>query len=105
MRNGFLLGENMLISRIFLVVGATIVLTLTGCAGENRVQQQKVAQQAVNRDDPNAVRCETVIRTGSRIGEKICKTNSQWEDERRTSREAAEAIQRGGAQTQTMVGN
>ncbi|MFV0478010.1 MAG: hypothetical protein ACK5ME_09265 [Parahaliea sp.] len=55
-------------------------------------------------DTSNTVRCETIIKTGSRIGTKICKTNAQWEQERRDSREATERVQRGGVQSSTKGG-
>ena len=45
--------------------------------------------------DPDARRCKTEIKTGTRISNKICKTNREWEQEAIDSRTAAEAIQRG----------
>ena len=48
-----------------------------------------------SRLDPNAVRCKTQIKTGTRISNKICKTNAQWEQEAIDSRTTAEQIQRG----------
>ncbi len=87
-----------------IVASCLSLLFIAGCASDPSThKQQQVAQEAVDRSDPNAVRCEKVTRTGTRIGEKVCKTNSQWDEEARASREATETAQRRGAHTN--VGN
>ena len=45
--------------------------------------------------DPDAMRCKTDIKTGTRISRKVCKTNREWEQEALDSRTTTEAIQRG----------
>ncbi len=98
--------------RLLFAAASASLLLVSGCAGHSgsstsqaQTQAQAQSQVAQSKDDPNAVHCENVIRTGSRIGKKVCKTNAQWEEERRVAKEATEAVQRGGAQTKTMVGN
>lgn len=78
---------------------------LSACAGTSGdAGKQQVASSASPETGPNAVTCKSVVRTGTRIGTRVCKTNQQWDMEQRDSRSAAEAIQRGGAQTQTHAG-
>jgi hypothetical protein len=84
-----------------LLLSLPLTALLTACAGSGTSEQQVAAQAEAA---PNEVTCKNVVKTGTRIGTRVCKTNQAWEDERRTSREATEAIQRGGAQTQTLVG-
>ena len=43
--------------------------------------------------DPDAVTCKTVVKTGTRIGTKVCKTNSAWEQQAIDGRNAAYDIQ------------
>ncbi len=86
-----------------LAFSLPLTALLTACAGNDTTGDQVAAAQA--EAAPNEVTCKNVVKTGTRIGTRVCKTNQTWEDERRSSREAAEAIQRGGAQTQTLVGN
>jgi hypothetical protein len=43
--------------------------------------------------DPDEVTCKTVVKTGTRIGSRVCKTNRAWEQQARDSKAAAMAIQ------------
>ncbi|MDO8860217.1 hypothetical protein Q6D67_00770 [Haliea sp. E1-2-M8] len=54
---------------------------------------------------PNAITCKKVIKTGTRIGTRLCKPNREWEQDARTSKEAVENIQRGNVHSATMIGN
>lgn len=88
------------------VLSLGLTALLSACAGTaGDATKQQVASNDTPETGPNAVTCKSIIRTGTRIGTRICKTNQQWEQEQRDSREAAEAIQRGGAQTQTHAGS
>ena len=77
---------------------------VTGCAGTanqsgagiNESTRDMVAVSEVR--DPNQVRCRTVVKTGTRIGTKVCKTNKEWDQATRDAREATEQIQRGSLQ-------
>ncbi len=80
-----------------------LAIWLAGCAGSPDVADS--SSQAAEADtassvaandtvDPNAIRCKTTTSTGSRIGKKVCRTNAEWEEIQRASREAAETIQR-----------
>jgi hypothetical protein len=86
-----------------LTLGLPLIVLLSACAGttDTNSNQQQVASRAAV--DPNEVTCKNIIKTGTRIGTRVCKTNQTWEQERRDSREATERIQRGAAQTQTMA--
>ncbi len=43
--------------------------------------------------DPDAVTCKTVVKTGTRIGTRVCKTNSAWDQQAIDGRNAAYDIQ------------
>ncbi|MEP4145901.1 MAG: hypothetical protein ABJL54_01700 [Halioglobus sp.] len=85
-----------------------LTLVLGACASSGDKSEATTAgeaasnsQVAVNENsskerlDPDAMRCKTDIKTGTRISRKICKTNREWEQEALDSRSATEAIQRG----------
>lgn len=36
--------------------------------------------------DPNAVRCRAIREVGSRIPQRVCKTNAQWKQEEEAAR-------------------
>lgn len=95
-------------SKLLTLLATACLAFLTACAGSSGSQQVASVDPASaasdDADDPYRVRCETILQTGSRIGTKVCKTNARWEEERRTSREVVEKVQRGGAQTQTHAG-
>ena len=67
----------------------------SGSAG----MQVAAADSSKARLDPDAVRCKTEIKTGTRISSKVCKTNREWEQEAIDSRQATEKVQRGGLNT------
>lgn len=47
-----------------------------------------------NAHDPNETICRTITNTGSRLSRsRICMTRAQWEDYRRTTRQALEQSQ------------
>ncbi|MBN7799017.1 hypothetical protein [Parahaliea mediterranea] len=88
------------------VLSLGLTALLSACAGTSGdVAKQQVASNDAPETGPNAISCKSIIRTGTRIGTRVCKTNQQWEQEQRDSRAAAEAVQRGGAQTQTHAGS
>jgi hypothetical protein len=43
--------------------------------------------------DPDEVTCRTVVKTGTRIGTRVCMTNRAWDQQASDARDAAHAIQ------------
>ena len=67
-------------------------------------QDQQIAAADVAAD-PNRLICKSVVKTGTRIGSRECRTNRAWIEKQESAREAAEQIQRESAQRRTMEGN
>lgn len=55
-------------------------------------QQGAAAQQVAGADEE--VRCKTLIKTGTRLGTRVCKTNREWDRESQDSADAITDIQR-----------
>lgn len=53
------------------------------------------AQQATPNPDADRVRCRNVFTVNSRIPERICRTNAEWERIQQETREALSRNQRG----------
>jgi hypothetical protein len=51
--------------------------------------------------DPDKITCRTVVKTGTRIGSKVCKTNRTWAEIARASQAGLDDTTRRAAQTQT----
>lgn len=81
-------------TRLALLVAAMGLLT--ACSGtpttQNAAATGGTAQQVADTSD--TVRCKTLIKTGTRLGTKVCKTNRQWEQEAQDSADAINDIQR-----------
>lgn len=75
-----------------LLLAAALGL-VTGCAGTGAPGSASQADQVAANSTEN-VRCKTIIKTGTRLGTKVCKSEAQWEQDARDSREATESIQR-----------
>lgn len=43
--------------------------------------------------------CRNIIKTGTRLGTRVCKTEAQWQQESQGSRDAVNAIQNNSAQS------
>ena len=99
-------------SKLFTTVCALALCTLlSACAGStantaadadnvSSSGMQPVASADTENEglDPDAMRCKVYTKTGTRIATKVCKTNREWEQAARDSREATEQIQRGSLQ-------
>lgn len=46
-----------------------------------------------NERDPNAMKCKKYTPTGSRIGNRVCKTNAEWDEAARMGREVTDHVQ------------
>ena len=51
--------------------------------------------------DPDAIRCKTIVKTGTRIGSKVCRTNRTWDSLAARARENLEHTQRTSTQSNT----
>jgi len=83
-----------------------LIALLTGCAGA------KVSDTASGDPSSNAqavagtegVTCKTIIKTGTRLGTRVCKTDEVWAREANDSRDAINDIQRNSAQSASPSG-
>ena len=48
----------------------------------------------VDPDDPDAIRCKRITKTGTRFSTKVCATVREWEQSAQTGRENTEKLQR-----------
>jgi hypothetical protein len=58
-------------------------------------QQAEQAAQPAQDAEAERVRCRNVFTVNSRIPERICRTNAEWERIQRETREALDRNQRG----------
>ena len=83
-----------------LAVLFAISMTLGACSPLSKESQVASAEPV----DPNAIRCKTVVKTGTRISSKDCRSNSAWKQAARDGKEGAESVQRTSSQTATVGG-
>ena len=79
-----------------------LLALLTACSSTETTDAVLANVEVAN---PDEVTCKTVIKTGTRIGNRICKTNRAWAAGSRQGRNMAEGIQRSASQIQTIEGN
>jgi hypothetical protein len=91
----------------------TLLAGLSACAGMTGMKSQ-ASQSAASEEeqqvaaataDPSRLICKSVVKTGTRIGSRECRTNREWIQAQEDARAATELIQRESAQTKTMIGN
>lgn len=70
------------------------LLATAGCSSSGGTASTASTSSQVATSDGENLRCKTVVKTGTRLGTRVCKSEAQWEQEARTSREATENIQR-----------
>ena len=75
------------------------VLLSAGCASTSAEQDADAEEFAAEVDrrlesDPNKRTCRTIRPTGSRLGERVCKTNAEWDTIEAESRAAIKTLQR-----------
>ena len=74
------------------VAALIAAVALTAACGSSDYRPDDMV--AVNdAPDPDEVTCKTVVKTGTRIGSRVCKTNRAWEQQQRDSQSAAMEIQ------------
>jgi hypothetical protein len=69
-----------------------LLAVLAGCSSTPNSQPAALANAAI--DNPDEVTCKTIIKTGTRIGTRVCKTNRAWAMGNREGRNMAEDVQR-----------
>jgi hypothetical protein len=79
------------------------ILLLGACASSPEGQPEAAMANA-QVANPDEVTCRTKVKTGTRIGTKVCKTNRAWALGNRAGRNMAEDIQRKSMQNQTISG-
>ena len=77
-----------------------ISITLGACSPLSKETQLASAEPV----DPDIVRCKRVVKTGTRISTKDCRTNRAWEQAAQDGKDSAEAVQRSSTQTPTVGG-
>ena len=76
--------------------GMLVFVLLTGCSTEQRAQPASLVNTTV--ENPDEVTCRSVVKTGTRIGTRVCKTNRAWAMGSSQGRNMAEDIQRKSSQ-------
>ncbi|MEQ9463709.1 MAG: hypothetical protein RJQ10_08610 [Haliea sp.] len=83
------------------IAASTLLALLAGCAGTSGSSSSAAtggnAAQAVASNE--GVTCKTVIKTGTRLGTRVCKKDEVWAQEAGDSRDAINDIQRNSAQS------
>jgi hypothetical protein len=80
------------------IILLTATVILGGCSPLSKNANSVASAEPV---DPDAVRCRTVVRTGTRIGSKVCRTNRTWDAMAVKARDDLEATQRTSTQGNT----
>ena len=76
---------------VFLSAAALFATPIISSPAVAQQQQQQTAKKQL---DPNEVVCEKQQETGSRLAsERVCKTRSQWAEQRRTDRQEIDRAQ------------
>jgi len=78
-------------------------ILIAGCSDLSE-QPEWIAYEAHQKADPDVVTCRATPKTGTRLGDKVCKTNRDWKLAARDGREALQNIQRTSTQAPTVGG-
>ena len=80
------------------IILLTTTFALGACSPLSKNADKVASAEPV---DPDGIRCKTVVRTGTRIGSKVCRTNRTWDAMAVKAREDLESTQRSSAQSNT----
>jgi hypothetical protein len=79
---------------------AVLPLSLAACttmtAEEQAVVQEQRAEETRTAEE-GGLRCRTIRQTGSRLGNRVCRTDEEWEQMERDAQEGHDALDRGNA--------
>lgn len=89
--------------KTFRAVAPLILSAVLAACSSTDSAETAVASAEVT--DPDEVSCRTIVKTGTRIGTRVCKTNRAWAASTASGRSMAESIQRTSGQVQTISGN
>ena len=95
--------------KLTLALAASVALA-AGCAtnpGDPDPDPEVFAAEVDRRldSDPNKRRCKTIRATGTRVSERVCRTNAEWAKIEEESKAAISAIQRDQQALQGETGN
>ncbi len=81
-----------------LPIIATLLVISAGCASTEQERDPEPAEFAAEVDrrlesDPNKRTCRTIRPTGTRMGERVCKSNYEWTKIEEESRSAIGRMQ------------
>jgi len=64
-------------------------------ASDDDMSPEEIAASVDRRldSDPNKRHCRTIRPTGTRFGERVCRTNAEWAQMETSSRDAVKAVQ------------
>jgi len=81
-----------------LIISALLSAGCASTPAEHDVDSEVFAAEVDRRldSDPNKRTCRTIRPTGSRLGERICKTKYEWEKIEDDSQSAISKVQRDG---------
>ena len=80
-------------------MGLRTVILVAACASTSTrpeaegAEPEQVAATNDGAKDPSKRRCRTIRVTGSRVSERVCRTNAEWDRIERQSREAIGTVQ------------
>lgn len=78
---------------------AALTLLISACSSVADKDGKEIRMTGNQLVDPDKVTCKSIVKTGTRIGTRVCMTNRAWHRKSMESREAAEAIQRKSKQS------
>ncbi|MFV0278574.1 MAG: hypothetical protein ACK5HY_15520 [Parahaliea sp.] len=82
-----------LITHIAVIGLVTSLAALGGCSTPGDTTANGALANNASAS-PEGLRCKNVIKTGTRLRSRVCKTEAQWEQDATDSRTATEGIQR-----------
>lgn len=89
--------------RFLLVPASMAALALGACATSAQSERQEMVdagQRSGVTSDGDAVRCQTIRPTGSRMSERVCLTQRQWDE---MEESASRLVEDRGANSQTAL--
>jgi len=79
---------------------AVLPLSLAACTTLTAEEQAAVhAERAAETQtaEEGGLRCRTIRQTGSRVGNRVCRTDEDWDQMERDAQEAHDRLDRGNA--------
>lgn len=83
-----------------ILILAVLPLSLTACATMSAEEQAALQEQRAEETrtaEEGGLRCRNIRQTGSRLGNRVCRTDEEWEEIEREAQEAHDRLDRGNA--------